>query len=144
MSVIAQWLEDETFVTPDPDAVLGEPITVPEVGGMSIARARRVLEKAGFNVVLGEERNSAYTAGTVAYTSPSEGTTSTEGTIVTIYRSTGVVYVPPPTGGGGGDGGGGNPGGGGDGGGGGDPGGGGNPGGGDGNGGGNGGGGGGD
>ena len=113
MKAIEGMLPDEAFVTPDLSAIEGAPGTVPGVGGMTISQATKTLENAGFSVVVSDEyRDSGYSYGTVAYTSPGSGTLSSSGAIVTIYPSTGVVYQPPPPpeNNGGGDNGGGNPG----------------------------------
>ena len=113
MKAIEAMLPDEAFVTPDLSAIEGAPGTVPDVGGMTISAATAALENAGFSVVVSDEyRDSGYSYGTVAYTSPSSGTLSTSGAIVTVYPSTGVVYQPPPENNGGGDTGGGTGGGG--------------------------------
>ena len=110
MKAIEGMLPDEAFVTPDLSAIEGAPGTVPDVGGMTISAATKTLENAGFSVVVSDEyRDSGYSYGTVAYTSPGSGTLSTSGAIVTVYPSTGVVYQPPPENNGGGDTGGGAP-----------------------------------
>ena len=102
MSTIAQWLEDETFMPPDTNALLGQAGTVPSVSGMSIATARQVLQDAGFTVVVGPEANSGYPEGTVAFTDPGSGATYYDGAPVTLYISNGYVPPPPSNGGGGG------------------------------------------
>ncbi|MEJ7794667.1 MAG: transglycosylase domain-containing protein [Nocardioides sp.] len=108
MGVIEQYLDDESFTPPDIAALLNEAGTVPSVGGLSIASATRLIEAAGFTVLVGSEVNSGYSDGTVAYTDPGSGEAYFDGAPVTIYVSNGYVPPPPPpptnTGGGGGGG----------------------------------------
>jgi hypothetical protein len=121
MGVISQWLEDTTFTRPDIGALLDQGGEVPSVGGLSVSTATRIIEDAGFSVIVGPETNSSYPEGTVAFTDPGTGESYFDGAPVTLYISNGYVPPPPPPpsgGGGGGDnGGGGNDGGGGTGGG---------------------------
>ncbi|MGH3361684.1 MAG: penicillin-binding protein [Nocardioides sp.] len=120
MGVVEQWLDDLTFTPPSLEALEGDPATVPDTYGMDIDSAIDVLEDAGFSVLVNEsEVYSDYPEGTVAYTSPGAGSSSTEGDVVTLYPSLGYVPAPPPSpepdendGGGGGNGGGGGGGGG--------------------------------
>jgi len=113
MRAVEQYLEDLTFTPPDLTELLGDLTTVPSVTGMTVDDATDTLESAGFTVLVGEARDSAYAYGTVAYTSPSGGESYPEGAPVTIYPSTGQAPPPPPSpSGGGGNGGGGNGGGG--------------------------------
>jgi len=109
MKVIQQWLPDENFVKPTAEDVAGVLTTVPDTGGMSVDQAQQVLEDAGFTTVLGGYRDSPNPLDTVAYTSPAAGSQAGSGDTITIYQSTGHVYVPPQhhNGGGGGTGGGG-------------------------------------
>ena len=106
MGVISQWLEDATFTRPDISALLDQGGEVPSVGGLSISTATRIIEDAGFSVIVGPEANSSYPEGTVAFTDPGSGESYFDGAPVTLYISTGYVPPPPPTNnGGGGDGG---------------------------------------
>jgi membrane peptidoglycan carboxypeptidase len=107
MGVVQQWLDDALFTPPDLTALLGEAGVVPEVGGMSIATATRMVESAGFTAVVGPEVNSGYPEGTVAYTDPSGGESYFDGAPITLYISNGFVPPPPDNNGGGGGGGGG-------------------------------------
>jgi membrane peptidoglycan carboxypeptidase len=124
MKAIQQYLPDENFGSPNPQTIDGQSVSVPSLYGSSIAAAAASLRQAGFTPVIGPTVDSSYSAGTVAYLSPSSGSQQTTGSTVTIYVSDGTPYVAPqPTndsgggGGGGGNGGGGGGGGGGDGGG---------------------------
>ncbi|QYJ03692.1 penicillin-binding protein [Nocardioides panacisoli] len=87
-------LDDEDFVQPTDKIINGEQGTVPNVSGDSIASARGQLEDAGYNPVVGDERNSNVSEGLVAYSSPGGGATYGKGLTVYIYPSTG--FVPPP------------------------------------------------
>ncbi len=107
MKVIQQWLPDENFVKPTAQDVAGVLTTVPDTGGMSVEQAQQVLKDAGFTPVLGGYRDSPNPLDTVAYTTPSAGSQAGSGDTITIYQSTGHVYVPPQHHGGGGNGGGG-------------------------------------
>ena len=119
MKVIQQWLPDTDFTRPSASDVAGVLTTVPDTGGMNVTQAQQVLRAAGFSPVLGGYRDSPNALDSVAYTSPAAGSQSGSGTTITIYQSTGHVYVPPQhhsgggnNGGGGNTGGGGKPGGG--------------------------------
>ncbi len=116
MHTIMQWLPYEEFVKPSAQDVRGVLVSVPDVGGMSVAQAQKVLQDAGFQVSMGGYKDSSYPTDSVAYTFPSAGTQFGSGDTVTIYQSDGTPYVPPHhhhNGGGGGTGGGGGGGGGG-------------------------------
>ena len=109
MHAIQGSLDYEDFTPPNLQAVDGVPTTVPTTSGMSMSAALAALKQAGFTPIDAGTTASAYPAGTVAFTSPSGGSTAPSGSVVTVYESTGV---PPPSDGGGGNGGGGNGGGG--------------------------------
>ncbi len=114
MGEVEQWLPDETFTPPDLSALGGEETTVPSVAGQPLGSARRILEDAGFSVLVGPEAYSEYPEGTVAYSDPGSGAVTPAGSVISIYPSTGFVPAPQPTNPGGGDDGGGDNGGGGD------------------------------
>ena len=113
MGVVQQWLDDASFTRPDVNALLDQGGTVPSVGGLSIKTATRIIEDAGFSVVVGPESNSSYPEGTVAFTDPGSGESYFDGAPVTLYISNGYTPPPPSNNGGGGNGGGGGDGGGG-------------------------------
>ncbi|WP_243061224.1 transglycosylase domain-containing protein [Nocardioides sp. SR21] len=94
MQAVDDSLDDEDFVAPALSAIEGEPTLVPSVSGMSVSEAEAALEAAGFNAIQGGAVASGNPAGTVAYTSPSGGSYVPEGSIITVYTSTGVA--PPP------------------------------------------------
>ncbi len=123
MHVIDQWLPYADFVKPNASTVQGVQTTIPQTAGMSLDQAKQVISKAGFTAVDGGYVDSSYSQGTVAYTAPGAGTTTSSGSAVTVFVSDGTPYVAPapqpapspstPSGGGGGGGNGGKPGGGG-------------------------------
>jgi len=76
-------------------AELGHSASVPSVSGLSVAKAKSVLEAAGFHAATGPHVASSYAAGTVAYGSPS-GTAPT-GSVIMLYVSTGHPPAPPPS-----------------------------------------------
>ncbi|HMO10663.1 MAG TPA: PASTA domain-containing protein, partial [Actinotalea sp.] len=99
----------------------GVQVKVPDLGGMSVDAARRALNEAKLNVIVGSEVFSNRPAGSVASTDPAAGASVVRGTAVTLFISRGpepVPQTPPPAapglgpggpGGGGGGGGGGFP-----------------------------------
>ena len=97
MGEVEQWLPDETFTPPDLSALGGEETTVPSVAGQPLSSARRILEDAGFSVLVGSEAYSEYPEGTVAYSDPGSGAVTPQGSVISIYPSTGFVPAPQPT-----------------------------------------------
>jgi membrane peptidoglycan carboxypeptidase len=96
MRVIQQWLPDATFTPPNGNDVNGVLTTVPDVGGLPYQQAAQQIKQAGFSVADGGYRDSSYPRDTVAYTDPQGGSQVASGTTVTIFRSDGTPYVPPP------------------------------------------------
>lgn len=97
MHDVEEYLDDETFTAPPADEISGLLVEVPSTGGMSIDEAKKTLKDAGFETsVTSYQVDSSYPQGTVAYTSPGSGDTSSSGDTVTIYVSDGTPYVPPP------------------------------------------------
>ena len=72
-------------VTKEPDVV------IPDVAGMTVAKAEAKLEKAGFEVNLKTEKiaSEKYGEGKVVKTSPAIGRSVKKGTSITLYESTG-------------------------------------------------------
>jgi hypothetical protein len=68
---------------------------MPSLGGLSPSTAAARLRDAGFIPTIGPYVDSSYPVGTVAYTSPSAGSTVGTGSGVTIYVSDGTPYVAP-------------------------------------------------
>ncbi len=76
------------FPSPTTKTVYGERVPVPWVGGRSVADATKILNEAGFSVVVNPTHvSSSYPRGTVANTNPS-GTT-TAGSTITLNISSG-------------------------------------------------------
>jgi len=95
MHPIQTSLQPIPFHPIDKAAELGKESTVPSVSGLSVAKAKSVLESAGFHAATGPHVDSTYSAGTVVYGSPS-GTAPT-GSVIMLYVSTGHAPAPPPT-----------------------------------------------
>jgi membrane peptidoglycan carboxypeptidase len=96
MRVVQGYLPDVDFQTPDPNAVEGQMVTVPSVGGLSPDDASAQLQAAGFSPVVGPYVDSSYAADTVAYTSPGSGSVIGTGSSVTIYVSDGTPPAAAP------------------------------------------------
>jgi membrane peptidoglycan carboxypeptidase len=109
MHAIQGRLKDIDFVAPQSSSVQGIPVTVPSVSGMSVADAKRTLEQAGFHAIEAGQTNSTLSAGLVASTTPSGGSTAPQGSVISLYTSNGIAPPKPhhAGGGGGGSGGGG-------------------------------------
>jgi len=95
MHPIQNTLKPIPFHPIDKAAELGHSATVPSISGLSVAKAKSVLEAAGFHAATGPHVASSYAAGTVAYGSPS-GTAPT-GSVIMLYVSTGHPPAPPPS-----------------------------------------------
>jgi serine/threonine-protein kinase len=76
-------------VTKTPD------ITIPDVSGMTIAKAEKKLEDVGFEVADKVKSTSSDTIdeGLVVKTDPAIGRTRRKGTIITLYESTGTAKI---------------------------------------------------
>ncbi len=96
MQAVDDHLDSVDFVPPSAVDVNGVPTTVPSTAGMSLEAATSTLEAAGFQAIDGGTTASASPAGTVAYTSPSGGSSAPSGSVVTIYESTGSPPPKPP------------------------------------------------
>jgi membrane peptidoglycan carboxypeptidase len=107
MHVVDDHLDYEDFTPPNIEAVDGVPTTVPSVSGMTMSDALSTLKDAGFTPVDAGTAASGNPPGTVAYTSPSGGSSAPSGSVVTVYESSGTPPPPSNPSGGGGTGGGG-------------------------------------
>ncbi|HEU4512916.1 MAG TPA: transglycosylase domain-containing protein [Nocardioidaceae bacterium] len=96
MKRIQRWLPDVNFQAPDPRVVRGKQVRVPDLAGLSQLEAIRKLRERGLVAVVGRKVDSALPRGAVAYTNPSAGSTVGSGMTVTLFRSDGTPYVPPP------------------------------------------------
>jgi len=74
-----------------PQVTKEPPVKIPDVAGMSVAKAEAKLEKAGLKVELKTEKiaSEKYAEGKVVKTSPAIGRTVKKGTSITLYESTG-------------------------------------------------------
>jgi membrane peptidoglycan carboxypeptidase len=100
MRAIEGSLPDVDFVEPDPTAIMGQIVDVPDVTGQEAADAADELREAGFVPNVGRYVDSRLPKGQVAYTSPVAGARVGSGTLVTMFISDGT---PRRSGGGGGD-----------------------------------------
>lgn len=90
MQAIQGSLADVDFVSPDPTAILGQTVDVPDVTGLDAAEAADRLRDAGFVPNVGRYVDSRLPQGEVAYTSPQSGAPVGTGTLVTMYISDGT------------------------------------------------------
>jgi membrane peptidoglycan carboxypeptidase len=89
MQVIDDFLPDAEFVPPDPNAIRGQPTSVPAIGGLPLSEAAIRLREVGLVPSVGSYVASAYNKGMAAYTEPSAGGRIGTGSPVTIYVSNG-------------------------------------------------------
>jgi membrane peptidoglycan carboxypeptidase len=89
MKPITGLLPVEDFVTPDPTAVLGRIVNVPDVSGQASAEAADTLREAGFVPSVGSYVKSGLPKDTVARTDPVAGARVGTGTLVTLNISDG-------------------------------------------------------
>ena len=101
------------FKEPSDKVTKGNEVAIPSVTGRSVSDARKILERAGFTVDVGDSMDSDVRRGLVAGTSPSGK--APKGSLITIYPSNGpdssdrggggrpgptFTIVPPPDDGG--------------------------------------------
>ena len=96
MHAIEKYLPNARFVPPNPQVIAGQSATIPYVAGMSPSQAAKTLQRAGFVPSIGATVDSSEPVGTVAYLSPSAGSSASTGTPVTIYVSDGTPPPAPP------------------------------------------------
>ena len=74
-----------------PRVTNAKPVKIPDVEGLSVAKAEEKLEKAGLEVKVKTEKiaSDKYKEGQVVKTSPAIGRTVKKGTLITLYESTG-------------------------------------------------------
>ena len=90
MQVIDDFLPDVDFIDPDTSALsAGQPVTVPEVGGLSPEEAAERIRSVGLVPEVGAFARSTYDQGTVADTVPTGGASIGTGTPVEILVSNG-------------------------------------------------------
>ena len=73
MKAVQRYLPNVRFRRPDPQTIQGQSAIVPSVYGRSPGDAAAVLRQAGFAPVVGPTVDSGYSYGTVAYLSPTSG-----------------------------------------------------------------------
>lgn len=73
----------------------GSNVSVPDVTGLSVSAATKVLENSGFSVVVGGTVKSAIDKGMVASSSPSAGSSIARGSSVTLRTSDGSQLTVP-------------------------------------------------
>ena len=95
MKAVQQYLPDVDFNEPGTTTTNGPNAEVPSVYGQSIAAASAAIRRAGFTPVVGSSVDSGNPEGTVAYLSPSSGSSAPTRSTVTIYVSDGTPYVAP-------------------------------------------------
>jgi membrane peptidoglycan carboxypeptidase len=95
MKAVQRLLPDLRFHRPNPRIIRGQSATVPSLYGRSTRDAASVLRRAGFTPQIGPTVDSGYSYGTVAYLSPTSGSSLPTGSTVTIYVSDGTPYVAP-------------------------------------------------
>ena len=95
MHAIQGRLPDEDFTTPEGSDIAGVLTDVPDVGGMRVGAARKMLERLGFETALGGYVDSSYDVDLVAYTSPGAGGELASGDTVVLYQSDGTPAKPP-------------------------------------------------
>lgn len=71
-------------------------IEVPDVNGMPVAEAQKVLEEKGFRVELEESMDKNVTPGTVLKMDPAAGTKRKEGARITLTIARGLKLSPIP------------------------------------------------
>ena len=96
MQRVDDFLPDESFVPPDPTAILGRPAVVPDVTGSSAEEAALELREAGFVPTVGSYVDSALTKGAVASTTPVAGASIGTGSAVTLNVSDGTAARGKP------------------------------------------------
>jgi membrane peptidoglycan carboxypeptidase len=95
MSVANAKYGGEAFTAASSDTVHGKAVTVPDVRGQSLRKARATLGSAGFSVVDGGATSSELPSGVVARSSPAGGTTATPDSSVTVYTSDAALKLLP-------------------------------------------------
>jgi membrane peptidoglycan carboxypeptidase len=93
MAVAAAKWGGDAFPQPTAQLLRGQTVDVPNVAGLSLADARRVIEGAGLGFADGGQQDSGLPVGQVTGTSPSGSVN--KGTIVTVYTSNGALRTVP-------------------------------------------------
>lgn len=83
------------FPTSSDTLVNGTKVTVPDVTGLSVDAAQKVLTNSGFTSTVGSTAASVVGKGLVASTEPSAGSTTTKGSSIVIHASDGSQLTVP-------------------------------------------------
>ncbi len=87
----------ENFVPINPELIDGAQLSLPSLAGLTPEEAVKRLDALDLRSEVSETEVASYQAkGTVAYTSPGEGSTVQPGATVTLYLSNGVPPPPEP------------------------------------------------
>ncbi len=97
MSQALEGVPARPFAEIDPTVIQGARVRVPDVVGMSPARATAELAAVGLYGLTGRSIDSTVRAGAVADTSPGPGARVSSGTAVRLYLSTGTAPAPSPS-----------------------------------------------
>jgi membrane carboxypeptidase/penicillin-binding protein len=96
MQAVDDFLPNVSFVPPDPTAILGRPVQVPDVTGLSAQDAAVRLRDAGFVPTVGSYVDSRLAKGQTASTTPIAGATIGSGSAVTLNVSDGTAARGKP------------------------------------------------
>jgi beta-lactam-binding protein with PASTA domain len=89
-------LEKVQFVKPPNSLVVGKKVTVPDVLCRSLAEARDIITAADLDMAVADEKvDSLCAEGTVAKSDPVGGSTTSKGSSVVVYLSTGKAPPAP-------------------------------------------------
>jgi membrane peptidoglycan carboxypeptidase len=97
MRAIQDLLPNEDFVPPMQMQSAPNLTIVPSVVGMTVRDAKKTLEGAGFTVNLVGQAYSDVPVGLVAQTSPAGGSTTYNGSVISVYTSAGPAPAPAPS-----------------------------------------------
>jgi len=98
MSVANAKYGGDSFTDASSAVVNGVPISVPDVRGMDLVRAKSIIEGAGFGFADGGPTESDMPVGTVARSDPAGGGRTFQGSTITVFTSIGLpVIVPEPS-----------------------------------------------
>ena len=87
----------ENFAPINPELIDGAQLSLPSLAGLTPEEAVKRLDALDLRSEVSETEVASYQAkGTVAYTSPGEGSTVQPGATVTLYLSNGVPPPPEP------------------------------------------------
>ena len=99
MTTAHQGIPVSKFVPAPREAYVGTPIAVPDVRGLPVEEAQRILTEAGFTPVVAPQLVPAFpiAAGLVGQTDPAPGQPAYAGSTVALFLSDGTAPTPTPT-----------------------------------------------